>query len=604
MSPRQLLRCLAVHMPLTLYIALVVDSRIEVLYILNQMATVQSYSVQGKRYWRIVESYRDAKGRPRLRVVRHLGNAQTLLKLLSQAPGRPLYAEEREFGAVVALWNIAQDLQVVETIDRHALKRRQGASVGQYMLLAALNRAVAPASKCKLASWYQSTILRRLLPLRTPALRSQRFWDHMKYLKATTLSAIENDLTRTLVEKFGVDVRALFYDATNFDTFLSSDNPSQLAQRGHSKSKRTDLRIVGLALMVSWDFHIPLFSQVYEGNQPDSVTFGKVLDDLTARYQIFRERCQRITLVMDKGNNSQENIESLDAGPYYFIGSLVPTQHPDLLDVPLEKFRPLPNPLFEGVRVYRTQKVVFGQQRTILITRSKALLDGQIRGIRQHLTKKLRILNELQQRLKRSHEPGWKGKPYTEEGLTATLKTLTNSQYIREFVWTKVARDKQGRLIVQFGTDEQAYQQLKRRLLGKRILFTNFHELTNEEIVFGYRGQHHVEGAFRHMKDPYFISFSPAFHWTDDMIRVHGFYCVLALTLTSLLHRRVQAAKIEMTQAELLKQLKDIREITNYYAPEASPQGGRPRSERVLTRLNSEQDKLFRVLQLDRFLPS
>src|SRR5712691_10637642 len=38
------------------------------------------------------------------------------------------------------------------------------------------------------------------------------------------------------------------------------------------------------------------------------------------------------------------------------------------------------------------------------------------------------------------------------------------------------------------------------------------------------------------MKDPYFISFSPPHRWTDHMLRVHAFYCVLALTLVSLLH--------------------------------------------------------------------
>jgi transposase len=74
-----------------------------------------------------------------------------------------------------------------------------------------------------------------------------------------------------------------------------------LARRGHAKSKRTDLRIVDLALLVSWDFHIPLFSQIYQGNQNDSVTFSRVLDDLVARYQMFREKCQSITLVFDKG---------------------------------------------------------------------------------------------------------------------------------------------------------------------------------------------------------------------------------------------------------------------------------------------------------------
>ena len=541
------------------------------------MPSLQDYTVRGKRYYRIVESFRDGRGRPRIRVLRHLGTAQKVLDRLAEAPGRALYAEERDFAAAAALWDIAGKLEVVQTIDRHAPKRRQGASVGQYMLLAAINRALDPKSKCELGSWYQGTILTRLLPLRPAALRSQRFWDHMRYLDEPTLAAVERELTRRLVDDFGVDVRALFYDTTNFDTFLSSDNPSHLAQRGHAKSKRTDLRIVGLALMVSWDFHIPLFSRVYEGNQPDSVTFSQVLDELVARYQMFRERCRRITLVFDKGNNSEENIQCLDESQYYFIASLVPTQHRDLLDIPLEKFTNLEGPLFEGLRVYRTEKEVFGETRTILITRSQALLQGQIRGIRQHLVKKLRALRDLQRRVAASQNTGWRGKPYTREGLDKQLATMVSGQYIREFLWARV-RPRRKRLVVEFGTDHDAYMRLKRRVLGKRILFTTHPGLTDEEIVFGYRGQHHVERAFRDMKDPCFISFSPAFHWTDQMIRVHAFYCILALTLVSLLHRRVVQAGVEITQRPLLEDLKEIKEITNYYPSHSAEQRrfGRP----------------------------
>jgi hypothetical protein len=36
------------------------------------------------------------------------------------------------------------------------------------------------------------------------------------------------------------------------------------------------------------------------------------------------------------------------------------------------------------------------------------------------------------------------------------------------------------------------------------------------------------------MKNPHFLGWSPMFHWTDSKIRVHAFYCVSALTLTSL----------------------------------------------------------------------
>jgi transposase len=570
------------------------------------MPSLQNYSVRGCRYWRIVESYRDEHGRPRIRVLRHLGTAQKLLDRLSEAPGRALYAEERDFGASAALWDIAQQLDVVSVIDSHAHKRCQGASVGQYMLLAALNRGLSPGSKRKLGAWYQDTILSRLLPLRPLALRSQRFRDHMEYLDEATLAAIENDLTRRLVEKFDIDLRALFYDTTNFDTFLSSENPGRLAQRGHAKSKRTDLRIVGLALLVSWDFHIPLFSKAYEGNQNDSATFSRVLDDLVARYQIFQERCESITLVFDKGNNSEENIQALDGSPYHFIGSLVPTQHQDLLDIPLERFHYLKGPLFQGLRVHRTEKEVFGQKRTILITRSQALLQGQVRGIRQHLAKKLRSLRDLQKRLQVSYEPGWRGKPYTEESIQKALDATISSQYIREFLWANVTR-KNGRLRVKFGTDDEAYRILKRRVLGKRILFTDRTDLTDAEIVFGYRGQHNVEQAFKDMKDPYFISFSPARHWKDQMIRVHAFYCVLALTLVSLLHRQVHKAGIDITQGRLMEELKKIKEITNYYPAQKEGKlhlGGRPRSERTLTRLNSQQERIFRTLNLDRFLAS
>src|SRR5438477_7731031 len=270
-----------------------IDSTPLIVYI-RIMPSLQSYSVRGNRYWRIVESFRDKGGRPRIRVVRHLGTAQKLLERLSEAPGRPLYAEERDFGATAALWDTAQQLDIVRTIDAHARKRKQGPSVGEYILLAALNRALAPASKRKLAAWYRNTILVRLLPLRPAALRSQRFWDHMHYLDESTLQRIENDITRRLVEEWKVDLQTLFYDTTNFDTFLSSENPARLVQRGHAKSKRTDLRIVGLALLVSWDFHIPLSRRSTKGTRTTRSTSAGFWTILAIASRLSERNCQAL----------------------------------------------------------------------------------------------------------------------------------------------------------------------------------------------------------------------------------------------------------------------------------------------------------------------
>jgi transposase len=165
-------------------------------------------------------------------------------------------------------------------------------------------------------------------------------------------------------------------------------------------------------------------------------------------------------------------------------------------------------------------------------------------------------------------------------------------------------KEANNRLAVEFGTDHGAYQQLKSRVLGKRVLFTTNPNLTDDEIVFGYRGQHHVEQAFRDMKDPCFIRLSPAFHRTDSMIRVHAFHCVLALTLLSLLHRQVVTAGVSVSQRLILQELRRIKEITNYYAAhsgETAGLGGRPRAERTLTRLSPQQEQLFRILELGRF---
>src|SRR5262249_51532414 len=184
--------------------------------------------------------------------------------------------------------------------------------------------------------------LPRLLPIPAQHLSSQRFWDHFDYLDADTLRRIEEALSLRLTQHYRLDLKALFYDATNFDTYIDSQTAARLPQRGHAKSHRADLRIVGLALMVSADFHIPLFWQVHPGNQPDSVTFAKVLPTLARRHrQLLAGMDQHITLVFDKGNNSAANVKALGQTPYHLIGSLVPRPQGGLPAIPLPALRRL-----------------------------------------------------------------------------------------------------------------------------------------------------------------------------------------------------------------------------------------------------------------------
>ena len=566
------------------------------------MASLQKKSVRGHTYWQLVESRR-VNGKPRPIVLAHLGKADQLLARLQQT-AQLVAAAIRDSAAVAALWKIAQELDLPALIQPHAGKRQQGHPVAHYLLLAALNRALRPLPKTRIASWYAQTILPRLLPMPRGHLSSQRFWNHLDYLDAAALDHIEQDLSRRLVERYGLDLQTLFFDATNFDTFIDSQTSARLPQRGHAKSKRTDLRIVGLALMVSADFHIPLFWQVYPGNQPDSVTFSKVLPTLARRHrQLLAGTDQHITLVFDKGNNSQDNLQRLARTPYHVIGSLVPSQHPDLLAIPVERFRRLPPP-FGATWVYRTTKEVFGRPWTIVVTRSRSLLHGQLRGIRQQLAKKVKTLAELQDKVARSQAPGYRGKPYTEESLTKHLQEICRGPYIPEILRATVTR-RRGKLGLHYSMDADAFRKLRREVLGKRLLFTDNADWSDDQIVAGYRGQHHVERAFRDLKDPEVVQFNPLFHWTDSKIRVHAFSCVLALTLVGLLHRQVVQAGVDISRSRLLEELKQVRVVTNLYPPAGTGgdrRAGRPRAETVLSQRTRLQKKLCTILDLDPVL--
>jgi transposase len=565
------------------------------LYLLN-VPSLTAKVVHGRRYWQIITSQR-IHGKPRQIVLAHLGTADTLLARLQQKPGEPIQARIQQFGLLAAAWSLAQRLQLVSLIDRHVPKRRQGASVGQYLVLAALNRLTSPRSKAQMAHWYQQTTLRRWLPLSRKQLRSQRFWDAMEAVDERAIGQIEADLSRRLVEGFGIDVRCLCCDCTNFDTFLDSRTRSELAQRGHAKSKRADLRVVGLALLVSTDFNIPLFSRVYPGNQPDSITFGSVTEELIKRYRVLAKNLEPVTLVFDKGNHSEENLEGLVPSPFHVVGSLVPTQHRDLLEVALDRFQSLEDSRLEGVTAFRTSKKVFGRDGTILVTHSQELLDGQLRGIAQVLRKRRRALAELQWKLKRSQEPGAKGKGYTLKSLQAHAQNLSAGQYLQKILRVEIRRQG-GKLQLNYHTDGHALEKLTATSLGRRILFTDNHEWTTEEIILAYRSQHHVEAAFRTMKNPYFVGWEPMYHWTDQKIRVHALYCVIALTLAGLLHREARRAGLDLSLEAVCQELSSICEVINLYAS-IPGKAGRLRAATTYTEPTPTSSRLTEIFRLN-----
>lgn len=566
------------------------------------MASLIKKTIRGKPYYYARECQR-IDGKPKIVWQRYLGKADDIVAAMTRAPEarEPAAAVVTEFGAVSALYDLAERLQLAALIDRHVPKRGNGPSVGTYLLVAILNRCVTPCSKAGIAEWFQDTALRRLIAVEARQLSSQRFWDNMDRVSRTAIAAIERDVVARMVEMFAIDLSQVLFDATNFFTFIDTFNEKNtLAQRGKSKEGRRALRIIGLALLVSADGHVPLLHRTYPGNQADAPTFRSLTDALIARYRELTDGAEHVTLVFDKGNNAADNLAAVADSPYHFIGSLVPTQHPDLLAIPKSRLRALDADGLPGVSAWRTTQEVFGACRTVLVTYNENLFVAQSRTLLREIAKRQRHLRELQHQLSRWQRGELKhGKPPRVAGVNKKIQGWLKARHLQELFVVEVS-ERDGLPLLRYRFDRQAWARLQRTLLGKTLLFTDNGDWTDAAIVRGYRAQHHVETGFRCMKDPHHISLRPQHHWTDQKIEVHVFCCVLALMLCSLLQRELKRQGIDLSIPAVLDQLGKIREVGLVYP--AKGKRRKPTLKTMLSQLTEQQRTLYDALNLGRYL--
>lgn len=564
------------------------------------MASLTRKIIHGRAYYYIRECAW-VGGKPKIVRQQYLGPVKEVVARLQKnsSPDRPTNVKSYEFGAVAALWSLVAELKLVELIDRHVKQRtRGGISVGTYLALAAVNRCIKPSSKAKMYKWYQSTILPRLVPIASRQLTSQRFWDKMNCVSTEALSAIDRELTRILVRDHQVDSSLLFYDATNFFTFIDSFNTrSDLAQRGHCKYGRDNLRILGLSLLVSREDHMPVLYHLYPGNQHDAVTFRNLLDEIVTRYSTFSEGTKDVTVVFDKGNNAADIIQKLDDETrYHFVGSLVPTQHPDLLKIRREDMRRLDPKRLPGVRAFRTKAIAFGAERTVVVSFNPALFKAQIKTLTRETTKRLKKLRQLAAGLERWRRGQGRGKSPTLKGVRKKISGILTGRHMKDLLKVTVADSPSNIPVVDYELHAENWKNLKNTLLGKTLIFTDRDDWSDEDIVEAYRGQANVEAAFRQMKDPFYVTFRPTFHWTDQKVRVHAFYCVLALILCSLLRRKLRLAGLPMSIASLMGTLKGIREAVLLYPARR----GKKRVEYKIEDMDADQQRIYDVLDLAR----
>jgi transposase len=389
-------------------------------------------------------------------------------------------------------------------------------------------------------------------------------------LEDRLFNQIEEKLATTLQKQFDLSWDIVLYDTTNFFTYFEEPLRSQLAQSGHNKAYRHHLKQVGLAVCVEKDWGIPLFHRVYRGNSHDSKTFPQVIDALMEQIKANLGQIENLVLVLDKGNNSEDNFALLK-DKIQWVGSLVPTHYPDLLEKPLSSYPGR----FKERSYYTCQRKVMNIDCKVVLTYYEPLAKKQKQTIKNGVEKLEKKLLEK-----------WKQYKRTPKKVTAGLRSMMKDNRYGKYLHVE---HQDGELLFSYTAYTDRYRQQEPHF-GKNLLFSDQTNASAEWVIDQYHSKDKIEDGFKLLKDPGLIRWQPMRHWTDSKIRAFAFCAVMSLVLIRVMELKAAKAGLRMSPAVLKEELTDLREITMIYEDNTA--------QRLISRRSSVQQKLWDLFQL------
>lgn len=532
------------------------------------------------------------KGRPYL-YVREMARIEGKLKVVSQvyvgsptrvvelARGgghRPMKLKVREFGSLWAALQMDGGVDLAAMVDAVVPRARKetGPTVGEYFLYAVLNRMVQATSKRSLPDWYRDTAIQQLRPVDVDKLNSERYWAKWDRVSTKRLAEIGRRFFERIWELEKPMADCVLFDTTNYYTYMASHTKSELAQRGKNKASKHHLRQLGLGLLVARDSRLPLYYSVYPGNRHDSKEFARIMDEMLGVVLELDRTKQRLTVVVDKGMNSDDNFAWIDEHQrVHFVTTYSPYFAQELAEIPLERFelidtrknRELAKKGREHDRLvaYRTTGEYWGKQRAVIVTHYPPTARKQDYTFQ---TKLAQVREELLVMRERTNAgvAQWRNPDDIRERYHRLCERLhiSSDYYDLDFV------SESGKLTMGFRKDHYAVDK-KRKTFGRSIVVTDNTDWSTVDIVEANLDRWQVENGFRNSKDDDLVATQPVRHWTDGKIRCHLFTCVAALTYLRRLELRLLAKGLRRTAKSAMEKLRKLHSVLSIDSRERKP---------------------------------
>jgi transposase len=565
------------------------------------MAHLYKKVKKGHEYFYIRETQR-IYGKPTTINQVYLGTADKVQVTLDKGGFSP-----KEFGSVFALNELDRSLDLAGVVNEilPPKKRTKGPTLGELVFYAALNRAVSPTSKRQLASWYETTDIQRIRPLRLESLNSQNFWNHWDRISDQDLEKISKAFFRKVHSLLPAEEKQLIIEAANIS---STPRPSPYADFDAADQEGLPEPLsqqrIGLALLTERFSGIPLYYHTFQSGLPETGIYEYLQNFLTRTIDL-GVAVKDITVLVDKDLASGGIVPRLDAQENsHFIASLAPDFAPEMTRISLKDFRPLPAKATERqtlvpqeddkILYYETQAPFWNKSRRVIVTFDPKAFHRSY----QDLGKKVQRVRKEMAARQQTELPGDAIEPL-QAHLAQLCQRLKISPSLFQLAFHK---EKNGQLRMDFQLDHRQMAGEVRHF-GKNILITDREDWGAAEIyetwmnrnVLGMQEgsgtafQGSRSGNAKEARSLFQAALMPLYHWTDSKIRVHLFVCVVALTYLTLLCHRLATAGMVMSPKAALEELRALR--TAIYLKD--PDG---KLRRVIERINETQKAMLKAL--------
>lgn len=504
---------------------------------------------RGKQAYYYARKVARVNGKPKVVWSFPLGTAENIVKQFSNRVLSHIEFQSFSFGIPSAFLAIAEMTDFFNIVDATAPKKMIGGAftTSQYLLAMMTGRATGPLSKAETGRKFSDTFL-NLVWKPVHQLNTQNFCNHMDRLTGEAVNDIAEKFGAKLVS-MGMRPSIVLWDTSNFSTNIENWGDKELPKTGYAKDKHFEKNLIGTGIALS-DNEIPLYHMVYPGNENDAQLFNRSINDIVAKVQKICGFTDKLTIVFDKGNNSEENIRNALEN-CHVIGSISFDSVPDLLDIPLDKFKFLYRTKTDTeMKGYRTRRNLwnYGEFDVVVTHNSQTEKKQTITW----MMAKAKIEKELNELKKKFEKKEGKGRRMSVKGLTTRINQVIPRQYRAVYWWNIEGKEK--RFDWKLLPDKE--ETLKKKF-GKNVIFSDLKASNTKKIVKTFHSKYKVEKAFKWLHGKLLIPIPPIYHDKDERIRVHIFLCVMALTFVRLIQKQLK--DISVSDEKLLDELRNLK---------------------------------------------